>query len=136
MIREKIMRSLLEESSEDHLSLPWIIGYVARDTGRYEEGEDEPLALLPITDPVEVKKKTLLLVRDLLNTKVFQAGQLADGGITIDPWRTSVEEVIGRIDREWSALREEPDMANDIVWLGKCRETECPHGTRSNDVTQ
>lgn len=131
MIREKIMRWLLEHSKEDLLSLPWIIGYAARDTGRYEAGEDEPLALLPITDPVEVKKKTLILVRDLLNTKILQAGQLADGGVTIDPWRISVEEVIERIDREWSALGKAPDMEHDIAWLGQCREMDWPHGPRS-----
>lgn len=128
MIREKIMRWLLEESKED----PWIIGYAARDTGRYEEGEDEPLAPLPITDPLEVREKTLALVRDLLNTKILQAGQLTDGGIAIAPWRISVDEVVGRIDREWSALGKVPNMEHDIVWLGTCQPKDWPHGPRSS----
>lgn len=131
MIREKILQWLLEESKEDLLSLPWIMGYAARDNGRCEEGEDEPLAILPITDPVEVKNKTLVLVRDLLNTRVLQAGQLADGGIAIDPWQISVDEVIRRIDREWSSLGNMPDMKHDIAWLGKCRPEHWPHGPRS-----
>lgn len=123
------MRWLLEESKEDLLSLPWIIGYAARDTGQYEKGEDELLTPWPITDPLEVKIKTLALVRDLLNTKVLQAGQLGDGGISIDPWRIPVNEVIDRIDREWSALGKLPDVEHDIVWLGTCRAKDWPHKT-------
>lgn len=130
MIREKIMRWLIEESKEDLLSLPWIISYGARDTGKYEEGEDELLAPLPINDPIEIKRKTLILVRDLLNTKILEAGQLADGGTTIDPWRIPVDDVVARIERKWTALGKQPDMTHDIVWLGPCLPENWPHAPR------
>jgi len=130
MIREKIISQLMQHTKEDLSMLPWIIGYAARDTGRAEEGEDEPLSILPISDPIEIKAKTLALVRDLLNTRVVEAGDLADGGRNINPWRIPVDEVIERIDREWSSHGRTPNLDFELVWLGPCKSEDWPHGKR------
>lgn len=110
--------------------LPWIIGYAACDTGREEEGEDEPLSVLPITNPIEIKSKTLSLVRDLLNTRTIEAGDLAAGGRIINPWQIPVEEVIHRIDREWTAHGRTPNLDFELVWFGPCRIEDWPHRPR------
>ncbi len=127
MTHEQIIKLLRDESNSDALALWWIIGYASNETGVHDD--PEPLAPLPITNPVEVKAKTLALVRDLLNTKCLMAGEVSAKDIhRVDPWLVPVEVVIERIDREWSALGKEPDDEHDVVWLGACTPEEWPHG--------
>lgn len=130
MIHKKIIERIESEALEDCRALWKIVSYAACDTGRDEDyDEDDPAVAHPnaITDPILIKAKTLSLVRDLLNTKLMMAGGLADGGRNIEPWPISVEEVVARIDSEWTALGKEPDMRNDIVWLGACTPEVWPH---------
>lgn len=129
MTRDKIIARLINESREDFLQLAEVAGYAARDTGRHENGEDDPSTPLPIKDPRVIKSNTLALVRDLLITKTIEAGELSEGGKKIDPWRIPVEEVIVRIDREWSALGRMPNLY-EIVWLGPCIPADWPHGVQ------
>lgn len=130
MTRDKIIESLLKYSEEsDVMLLTKIIAYAAHDTGQNEKADEwEPLSPTPISAPDQVKKLTLSLIRDLLNTRRLMAGKLADGGIRITPWRIPVEKVIDRVDRDWTALGVEPGLQHDIVWLGPCRPEEWPHG--------
>lgn len=129
MIRTEIVRCLLEYSKEnDIMLLTKYIAYAARDTGRDETSDEwDPTVPSPISDPEEVKSKTLSRIRDLLNTRRLKAGQLADGGIAVDPWRIPVDAVIERVDRAWAAIGTEPGLEHDIVWLGPCRPEEWPH---------
>lgn len=130
MIHNKIIERIQSEAHEDCRALWKIVSYAACDTGRDEDyDEDDPTVAHPnsITDPELIKAKTLTLVCDLLNTKRMMAGGLADGGRNIEPWPIPVEAVVARIEREWKALGKEPDMRNDIVWLGRCTPEEWPH---------
>ncbi len=130
MIHERIIERIQKEAQEDCRALWKIVSYAACDTGRDESyDEDDPTIPHPnsITDPVLIKAKTLSLVRDLLNTKRIMAGELADDGRNIEPWSISVEQVVTRMDREWTALGKEPDMRNDIAWLGACTPEAWPH---------
>lgn len=125
MTNEQIISELLNEFKEGCLGLAWIVDRAAHDTGVYEERE--PGALRPITDLVEVKARTLLLVRGLLNTKRVQAGDMQYGEIEVKPWRIPVEDVVKRIDHEWAALGKEPSL-DFPVGLGECTPENWPHG--------
>lgn len=131
MTREKIIQRIEAEAQEDCRALWKIISYAACDTGRDENyDEDDPTIPHPnaIKDAAQIKAKTLSLVRDLLNTTRIMAGELTNEGQDIKPWLNTVEGVVNRIDREWTALGKEPDMENDIVWLGTCKSEDWPHG--------
>lgn len=125
MTHEQIIGEILKKSKEDTIGFWWIVSYGASDTGIYDD--PEPLSPLPITDPIEVKAKTLSLVRDLLNTRRLQAGDLPYGEIAVKPWRVSVEAVVDRIDREWTELGKEPSL-DFPVGLGECTPETWPHG--------
>lgn len=130
MTREQIIKSLLEYSKEnDTMLLTKLIAYAAHDNGQDETADEwEPLSPTPISAPDKVKDLTLSLIRDLLNTRRLMAGKLANGGIRINPWRIPVDEVINRVDRDWTTLGVEPGLQHDIVWLGPCRPENWPHG--------
>lgn len=130
MTREQIINCLLEYSKEnDTMLLTKLITYASHDNGQNETAAEwEPLSPTPVSDPVTVKKLTLSLIRDLLNTKRLMAGKLANGGLQITPWEIPVEKVITRVDRDWTALGVEPGLQHDIVWLGPCNPEEWPHG--------
>lgn len=129
MTREKIIESLLKYSEEnDVMLLTKIIAYAAHDTGEDETSDEwEPMSPPPISDPKKVKKLTLSLIRDLLNTRRLMAGKLGDGGIRIVPWKIPVGKVITQVDHDWTALGVEPGLQHDIVWLGPCRPEDWPH---------
>jgi hypothetical protein len=72
----------------------------------------------PVNDrsnPVEVRRETMNLVRELLNSGQVRVGSLAPDGGAIEVWPITVDEAIDRINREWDELGHEPDMENVVA---------------------
>jgi len=57
--------------------------------------------------PEDVRQLSLQSIRDLLVRELATFGQVDETGYR--PWRSSIEETVGRIDREW-ALSAEPRL--------------------------
>lgn len=87
---------------QDHVGLWFTLGEVENE--------------LRISEPVEVRKRTLEILHDLLKAGLIQAGFPTPDGRGFDPWILSADETIKRINREWKELGREPSIA-DIVWF-------------------
>jgi len=100
---QDVLESLIEECEDDHVGL-WAILWPVE----VEMGVKEPAAAARAT--------TMRLVRALLVEHGMLAGFPTEDGRGFTPWNLSPDEVIRRIDEEWTALGREPDIG-DIVWF-------------------
>lgn len=97
----KLEEEFLVEAGQDYVGLWQLVGAVRRK--------------LQVSEPSEVRRLTLLLVRDLLASGLQAVALTSDGGCV--PWlKNDVQSVINRIEREWSALGREPNIG-EIVWF-------------------
>jgi predicted pyridoxine 5'-phosphate oxidase superfamily flavin-nucleotide-binding protein len=134
MTHEQAIETLMEHSKEDFLQMHKLIAYAARDTGRIEDfdewdcGPGVPEHPHLITDPAEVKAKTLELIRDLLNTRQLMAGDWPYGAQRVEPWRIPVAAAVQRVDQLWTALGKEPNLGEPPIALESCAPENWPHG--------
>jgi hypothetical protein len=71
----------------------------------------------PLADDKTVKVRTLGILRDLLAAKYIRAGDLVDfKSDKFIPWDLAVDQVVDRIQREWDALKRDPNPW-EIVWF-------------------
>ncbi len=98
----RLKQDILRECMDDDVGL-WTILWQLR-----EEHE--------VADSAERRRLTLDLVRDLLTSEAVQAGFPSSDGSRFEPWRGSVDEIMGRIETEWDELGREPTIG-DIMWF-------------------
>jgi hypothetical protein len=71
----------------------------------------------PKADDPTVKARTLEILRDLLAARYIRAGDLVDfKSDKFVPWNLAVDQIIERIQREWDALKRDPNPW-EIVWF-------------------
>lgn len=98
----QLKADLLVECKDDHVGLWTLIKCVRLDLG--------------VTDPAEVRRVTLELVVEFLESGLVQAGFPTADGRGFKRWDLSPEQVVARIEHEWDALGREPNIG-DIVWF-------------------
>lgn len=94
---------LLEEAKEDEVGLWYIISGLRDDCG--------------VVDPLENRRVTLEVVKELLEAGHVQAGYYSPDGTGFEPWPLSPREVIARINSEWDALGREPNIADIVIFM-------------------
>jgi hypothetical protein len=107
---EELREHLLAECREDEVGL-WYITKGVRD-------------LLGTQDPAELRRITLHLVRELLQSGEVIAGWYApsDSGLPhwrIVSWPGSIEEILDRINTEWDHLGREPNVGEIVILQAK-----------------
>lgn len=85
-------------------------------TGLENALRDVEVAYSPV-DPVEARAYTLELLRGLLEAGYIQAGDLPGREEQWKPWDLNVDEILGRINREWDKLGREHEDLIDVVWF-------------------
>ncbi len=109
---ERLKREVLRECKEDHVglwSIIWQLRYALND-GNYPLPEEDK------ANPAEVRRLTLEVVRDFLESGLVHAGFPTVDGRGFTPWRLPPAEVLARINAGWDALGREPNIG-DIVWF-------------------
>ena len=107
-----LKREVLVECEEDYVglwSIIWRVRYALND-GEYPPSEEDR------ADPLEVRRITLRLVQELLESGLVQAGSPTPDGRGFEPWSLGACESLARIESEWGALAREPNIG-EIVWF-------------------
>ncbi len=115
----RLKGDVLQEGKEDHVglwSIIWRIRYALND-GEYPSREGDR------ADPLEVRRFTLRLVQDLLESGLVQAGFPTPDGSGFEPWSLGPSAVIDRINSEWNALGREPNIG-EVVWFSTTQKGE------------
>src|SRR5262245_26303452 len=105
---QRLTEQLIHECEQGCVEL-WSVIWVVRHALNDDDYPTEDRS-----DPAEVRKVTLDLVRSMLDSGKVQAGGLSDDETKFEAWPVTVDEAIDRIDAEWDTLGHEPDM-EDIV---------------------
>lgn len=115
--QDELKKEILVLCREDYIGL-WVI--LEEVKGRFEKA-----------DSTEQRRRTLEVIRELLDKTLIQAGWPTPDGKGFEPWQLSVDETIRRIDMEWDALGREPNLW-EIVWFTTTdaddREVKRVHG--------
>jgi hypothetical protein len=111
MTTHDIVEVLAEECQDDHVGLWRIVDAVRLDLG--------------LTDPDQIRSATLGLVRSLLDEPGIRAGHPTPKGRQFTTWKLTPQQVIGRIEEEWSALGRDPDIG-EITWFTSVAEPDDP----------
>ncbi len=98
----ELQKQILMDCADDYTGL-WFIIDTVRD-------------VFPMADPETIQKKTIEVIRELLEAKFIEAGCLNDWGRRFDLWSLPVDETIDRIVEEWTALGREPHL-DEVVWF-------------------
>ncbi|MBI5622684.1 MAG: hypothetical protein HY924_02780 [Elusimicrobia bacterium] len=99
----KIKKDLLRECEDDWIALWWILAKVRKVCGE-NCSNDKARALV------------MRLVAELLSSGKVEAGcPTSTGGWK--PWRLSHPAALTRIEAEWDALGEDPDIGKELVWF-------------------
>ncbi len=93
---------LLAECKEDEVGLWYIIKNVRRD--------------LKLKDAAEVRRITLELIKELLESGNVQAGYYAPDESGFEPWSIPVDEIIRRINEAWNKLGREPNIGDIVIF--------------------
>ena len=106
----EIKESLLKECEDDEAALWFIL----------EELRDRP----GLNDEVEIRRATLQMVRELLETGEVVAGMYAppDSGLPawqIVGWPGSIDDILARIEEEWDKLGREPNLGDIVILQAK-----------------
>lgn len=102
MIVEKIKEDILVDVSDDYCGLCFALGMAT------EHMEGDHLAIKPYM---------LEAVLQLLSEgKIFAGFPTEDGGFRA--WRGTLSAIMGKIDRDWIALGEAPNLY-DVVWFSR-----------------
>jgi hypothetical protein len=113
----QIKNGIFQEFHEDDVglwSILWDVRY-ALNGGTYPgPGEDR-------SDPREVRRLTMSLVRELLESGKVWAGFPTPDGRGFVPWKLTPDEAVARINAAWDALGREPNIG-DIVWFAAADE--------------
>ena|SRR5712692_735747 len=108
----RLKRDVLAECREDYVglwSIIWRLRYALN-------GETYPLREDDRADPSEIRRLTLQLVQELLESGLVQAGLPTPDGKEFRPWPLTTREAITRINSEWNTLGREPNIG-DLVWF-------------------
>ncbi|MEM9539294.1 MAG: hypothetical protein AAGA60_07250 [Cyanobacteria bacterium P01_E01_bin.42] len=97
-----IRNSVILECGEDYVGL-WSIIWQFREIGREQ-------------NPLERKKKTMRLIKELLEEDLIKAASFSNEKQEFQTWNVPVNEILARIEREWDDLGREPDLW-EIVWF-------------------
>jgi hypothetical protein len=97
----------LIECSEDYVGLWSIIRGIQRDN--------------PGINSLETRRKTLAIIKKFMQEGLIRPGMFNFNSQikyvdNFEFWQLSPEETIIRIEKEWDALEEEPNIG-DIVWF-------------------
>lgn len=99
----ELFSNLVAETRFDEVGL-WLIVALVKDR-------------FVIDDPVQVRRITIRLVKDLLEMNDIQAGCYNNQpSLYIKPWPLSNEQVAERINSEWDRLGHEPNIAEIFVF--------------------
>jgi hypothetical protein len=71
----------------------------------------------PEMTAAEVRRRTLVIVRELHSAGWLEAGDLGPDGRFV-PWGCSTDATLYRIDEAWDSLPREPSI-NDVAWFYK-----------------
>ncbi len=104
MTADEVLQSLAEECEADHVGLWEIVHAVRLDLGSQ--------------NPTETRALTLQLVRRLLDQQGMQVGHPASDGRHFVSWDLSPEQVVRRIEQEWTALGREPNIG-EVAWFSR-----------------
>src|SRR5687767_12718075 len=109
MTTHDIVEALAEECHDDHVGLWRIVAAIRFDLG--------------LTDADQIRSTTLGLVRSLLDEPGIRAGHPTPDGRQFAAWKLTPQQVIGRIEQEWSALGRDPDIG-EITWFTSVNERD------------
>lgn len=100
---QTITKEVLRECEDDCVALWWIVAKLKNAFGENFSQE-------------RIRELTLRVAKNLLASGVIEAGwPTGKGGW--EPWRVSPEAALTRIESEWDALGEEPNIGSEIVWF-------------------
>jgi hypothetical protein len=107
---KELKEHLNSECEQDEVGL-WMIVRSLRDD-------------LGMNDAAQIRRSTLQLVRELLETGQIVAGWYAppDSGLPvwqIVPWAGSIDDILARISREWDRLGREPNLGEIVILQAK-----------------
>lgn len=106
-LKAQLLRELQEDDRE-LWSIIWLVRYTLN-------GGDYPLPQDDRADPLEVRRITMNLVRELLNSPNVRAGYYSPDWSGIQPWDLDTNAIVDRINREWDALGRGPEMGEVVV---------------------
>jgi hypothetical protein len=118
----QLKSELFEECKDDHVglwSIIWQVRHAINDGTFPGPGSDR-------SDPKEVRRLSLQMARELLESGHVQAGFPTPDGRGFVPWQLSSAEVLARIEREWDSLGREPNIG-DVVWFTEGETTSAIH---------
>jgi len=69
-----------------------------------------------LPDPAVRRRETMALVEELLGQGWFEVGFPTSDGRGFEPWNSAPDVSIARINKEWDALGQEPNIG-EIVWF-------------------
>jgi hypothetical protein len=103
---QAIKEHLLAECWDDEVGLWYIVDHVYDDLG--------------VEDSAEVRRMTMQLVRELLETGKIIAGWYAPRDSGLPPWRIvgwpgSIDDILARIEVEWDKLGRDPTVAEVVI---------------------
>ena len=105
---QALHKFVLDRCDDDHTGL-WVIVRRVREA-------------FPNARPAEIRDMTLSILRDLLDAGLIVAGFPTRSG-QFDPFTSSTEGTLLRIQTEWDQLGREPDIG-DVVWFATPRLVE------------
>jgi hypothetical protein len=115
---EELKNLLLDECERDEVGLWFIIRYLRDDLG--------------MNDLDQIRRSTLRMVRELLETGNVVAGDYAPPGSGLPAWMIvswdgTIDDILARVGREWDRLGREPNIG-EIVTLQAKSEDGGPAG--------
>lgn len=103
-----LIDAFLREMNDDYVGL-WQIVHVLRE----EWG---------VVSPADLRKQTMLIVRQLLSHPEVKAGLLSTAHGFL-PWNSNLEESMLRISRDWDALGRDPTLS-EVAYFDRGTEKQ------------
>jgi hypothetical protein len=100
----EVYSEILSEANRDDVGLWFIIGCL----------QDE----CDIIEPGALRRETMRCVEWLLGSEMVVAGTYGPHDGRFHRWSGSTEDILARIDSEWSALGRRPTIGEIVVFLG------------------
>ncbi|MBI3706094.1 MAG: hypothetical protein HY246_00115 [Proteobacteria bacterium] len=99
---DEIVKDCMEIAESDYVGLWDVVSIIRDDLGLHDN---------------ELREKSLEVVRGLLERGLYPGDYLKTG---FRFWEDmSIGRVLARIDREWKALGQDPDLAHTICWFDR-----------------
>ncbi len=107
--RKDVRNEILARAQEDHLQLCDVISVLVEAD--------------PSLGDSDLKAEALAIIQELMVDGLISAGDVRSDNdrLVHEPWDGTVEQVIRRIDTQWSALGHHPTLG-DVCWFATTQQ--------------